>query len=75
VFGAKDDDINDLNVTQPDNNTATMSYITFIPDDVDDLDNCTVTNEDEDNDFQDISHLNIVEVFEDTEDEVLSIKY
>ncbi|KAL5237284.1 hypothetical protein ACI65C_004694 [Semiaphis heraclei] len=52
-----------------DNNTATMPYITFIPDDVDDLDNCTVTNEDEDNDFQDISHLNIAEVLEDTEDE------
>jgi len=45
-----------------------MPYITFIPDDVDDLDNCTVTNEDEDNDFQDISHLNIAEVLEDTED-------
>lgn len=73
VFGAKDDDINaldELNDTQSDNKTATMLYSTFIPDEVDDLDNCTIRNEDEDNDFQDISHFNIAEVFEETEDEV-----
>lgn len=70
VFGAKDDDINALNDTQSDNNTATMLYSTFIPDEVDDLDNCTTINEDEDNDFQDISHFKIAEVFEETEDEV-----
>ena len=29
-----------------------------------------MTNEDGDDDFQDITHLNIAEVFEDTEDEV-----
>lgn len=70
MFGAKDYDINALNDTQSDNNTATMLYSTFIPDEVDDLDNCTMRNEDEDNDFQDISHFNIAEVFEETEDEV-----
>ncbi|CAI6375146.1 unnamed protein product [Macrosiphum euphorbiae] len=73
VFGAKDDDINaldELNDTQSDNKTAKMLYSTFIPDEVDDLDNCTIRNEDEDNDFQDISHFNIAEVFEETEDEV-----
>jgi len=70
VFGAKDDDINALNDTQSDNNTATMLHSTFIPDEIDDLENCTMRNEDEDNDFQDISHFNIAEVFEETEDEV-----
>ncbi|KAF0751489.1 Uncharacterized protein FWK35_00015560, partial [Aphis craccivora] len=47
-----------------------MLHSTFIPDEVDDLENCTMRNEDENNDFQDISHFNIAEVFEETEDEV-----
>jgi len=60
-----------LNDTQSENNTATMPYNAFIPDEVNDLDNyCTERNEDEDNGFQDTSHFNITEEFEDTEDEV-----
>lgn len=70
MFGVKEDDINDLNYIQSDNNTATMPYNTIIPDEIADLYNCAERNEDENNGFQDISHFNIDDEFEDTEDAV-----